>query len=632
MFEAVRNNKRIVQVILGIITLSFALFGVESYLRNVGQNSDVATVAGQAISRTEFDRALRDQQERVRTSSSGKVDEAALRSPEFRQAVLNNLVNQRILAIHAARSQLSVSDRQLRDTIELIPDFQSNGHFDPARYDTMLRGRGMSQPIFEARLRQDLAIRQIVAPVEEGALTSRQAAVALLQTQLEQREISLQELLPSALATKVTVSEVAIKEFYDANPNLFERPARVRAEYVVLDSAAAEKDVQVSDAEVRQWYDEHQEKYAAPEERQVSHILIQAPTGASEGEVVKAKATIDSLMTKLREDPSSFGRLAKEYSQDKDSASKGGDLGFFGRGGTIKPIEDSAFSLKKPGEVAGPIRSDFGFHLIKLTALKSAHVRPFEEVAGEIRGELKKQAVGKHFAEMAETFSNMVYEQADSLGPVAEHFKLKIEQSDWMPKGSETLGNYQSRKLVEALFSDDVMNKHRNTEAVDMGGGTLVAARVVASEPAHRVSLEEAKGQIVELLRTREASRLVAEEGKARLEALNKGESTPGEWTSPRLVQRGPALPRELAKAVFAAPAAKLPSYAGVATSNGGFALIRIEKIIKAEIKPEDPRLQAAREQYQQLLGRLEFNGYLAQLRARYGVEISSTAIKDAAE
>ena len=632
MFEAVRSNKRIVQIILGLITLSFALFGVESYLRNIGQNSDVAKVAGSAISRAEYDRALREQQDRIRKSSGGKADEATFRSAEFRRAVLDNLINQRVLAIHAAKNRLAVSDRQIQETIGSIQAFQNDGRFDPARYDAVLRAQGMNQPLFESRLRQDLAIQQVVAPVEEGALASRQATAGLLQTQLEQREVRLQDIRPEAFAGKVSISDAAVKEYYDANPALFERPARLRAEYAVLDNAAVEKDIQISDAEVRQWYDAHKEKYATPEERQVSHILIQVPADAPEGDVAKAKATTDSLLAKLKSDPSAFEQLAKENSQDPGSAAKGGDLGFFGRGVMVKPFEDAAFALQKPGDLSGPVRSDFGFHIIKLTGIKPAQGRPFGEVADEIRSELKKQAAGKRFAEMAESFSNTVYEQADSLSPAAERFKLKIEQSDWLTKNSEGIGSYKNRKLMDALFSDDAIKNHRNTEAVDVGGGTLVAARVAAYEPPHRLSFDEAKAQISELLRAREASKLAVAEGEARLTALKKGEQTPGEWTPAKALQRGPGLSRELAKAVFGLSPEKLPAYAGVASPGGGFALIRLEKVVKADIKPEDPRLQGARSQYQQLLGRLDLSGYLAQLRARYGVEISASAIKDSVE
>jgi peptidyl-prolyl cis-trans isomerase D len=233
---------------------------------------------------------------------------------------------------------------------------------------------------------------------------------------------------------------------------------------------------------------------------------------------------------------------------------------------------------------------------------------------------------------MAEAFSNVVYEQSDSLAPVAERFKLKVEQSDWVPKGSDALGSYKSAKLVDALFSDDVVNKHRNTEAIDIGGGTLIAARVEAFEPAHRLSLDEAKTQIASTLHAREASNLAVAEGLARLEALRKGENAPGDWSEPKVVQRGPGLPRELVKAVFGLPADKLPGYAGATTPGGGYVIAKVEKVTKAEIKIDDPRVQAARAQYQQLLGRLELNGYLAQLRARYGVEISPTAFEGASE
>jgi peptidyl-prolyl cis-trans isomerase D len=632
MFEAVRNNKRIVQVILGLITLSFAFFGIESYLSNTSKDSDVAEVGGTTIARAELDRALRDQQERIRSAREGKVDEATFRSAEFRQAVLNNLINQRVLALHAGKNRLAVGDRQIQETIAGIPAFQSDGRFDPARYDAVLRAQGMNQPIFESRLRQDLAIQQLVNPVGEGALVSQQAAIRLLQTQLEQREIRVQEIRPAAFLAKVIIAESAIKQFYDSNVGLFERPARVRAEYVALDSAAAEKEIQVPDEDVRKWYSTHQEKYVTTEERRASHILIQVPPGAPEAEVAKARATIDRLLTKLREDPSSFGRLAKEASQDPGSAGNEGDLGYFGRGVMVKAFEDAAFGLQKPGDLAGPIRSDFGFHIIKLTEVKAARARPFEDVASEIRNELKKQGVSKRFAEMAEAFSNMVYEQADSLAPVVERFKLKPEQTDWISKGSEALGNYKNNRLVDALFAEDAIAKHRNTEAIDVGGGTLIAARVLAHEPAHRLSLDEARPQIESQLRAREASKLAIAEGQTRLEGLKKRENVSGDWSAPRVVQRGPGLPRDLARAVFEQSADKLPGYAGVGTQDGGFAIIKLEKVTKATVKSDDPRLQAVRGQYEQLLGRLELNGYLAQLRSRYGVEISPAAARDATE
>lgn len=632
MFEAVRTNKRVVQAILALVTLSFAFFGIESYLRNSTQDTDVAKVGGTSISRVELDRALRDQQERIRNANGGNVDDAVFRSAEFLQATLNNLINQRVLAIHAAKNHLTAGDRQLQETIAAVPAFSNDGHFDVARYESVLRAQGMSKPLFEARLRQDLAIQQVIGPVGEGALASRRATLALLKTQLEQREIQLQEIEPASFLAKVTVSDAAIKDFYDSNPGLFERPARVRAEYVVLDGATAEKEIQVTDKEVRAWYDDHQDKYVTAEERRASHILIQIPADATEGDKAKAKATIDGLYAKVKADPASFARLAKEFSQDPGSSGSDGDLGYFGHGVMVKPFEDAVFALKTPGEATGPIRTEFGLHLIKLTDIKPSKGRAFDEVASEIRNELVKQGANKRFAEMAEMFSNMVYEQADSLTPVAEHFKLKIAQSDWIAKGSDQLGSYKSTKLVDALFSDDAVANHRNTDTVDVGGGTLVAARVVNHEPARRLRIEEAKAQISSLLRTREASKLAVEEGKARLDALRKGENSLGTWSEPRMVQRGPNLPHEMMKTVFSAPPDKLPSFSGVPTQNGGYALIKLTKVVGVDVNENDPRLESAQSQYQQLLGRLELSGYLAQLRSRYGVEISPTALKGSGE
>lgn len=632
MFESVRNNKRIVQVILGIITLSFAFFGIESYLKSGGRVGDVAKVGGTPITRGEFDRALRDQQERIRNSGAGKVDEVTFRSPEFRQIVLDTLVNQRLLALHAAKSHLAVDDRQIQASIAEIPAFQRDGRFDAARYAAVLGAQGMNQPIFEARLRQDLAIRQIVDPVAGGAMAPHQASANLLRTQLEQREIRVQEIRPAAFLSKVSVADSAVKEFYEANTSLFERPARVRAEYVVLDAAAVEGETQVSDEEVKKWYEGHQAKYATPEERRASHILIQVAADAPEAEVAKARTEIEGLMARVSADPASFGRLAKEKSQDPGSKANEGDLGFFGRGVMDKSFEDAAFGLEKAGDVSGIVRSDYGFHIIKLTGIKPAKGRSLAEAAPEIRGELRKQAAGKRFAEMAEAFSNLVYEQSDSLAPAMERFKLKAQQTDWISKGSENLGPHKSSKLVDALFSDDAVTKHRNTEAVDVGGGTLVAARVLSHEPAHRLSLEEARSQIENMIRSREASKLALAEGQSQLETLKSGGTVAGEWSQPRTVQRGASLPRDLLKAVFAQPAEKLPAYLGYQGADGSYGLIKLEKVTTAEVKQDDPRLRSVGQQYQQLLGRLELAGYLAQLRQRYGVEVTPQAIRDSAE
>lgn len=632
MFEAVRNNKRIVQVILGVITLSFAFFGIESYLRGSGKSDEVALVGGVPISRAEFDRAQREQQERIRASNSGQVDEALFRTKEFRQATLDNLINQRALAQQAVKVKLSVNDRQLQTTIVNIPGFQNAGQFDAKLYQSVLESQGMSRPGFEARLRQELAVQQIVSSIAEGAMAPLKDAEWLLQSQLEQRDIRIREFYPSSYLSKVSVADDAIRAYYDKNPGLFERPARLRAEYLVLDDRQIEKSIKVSDDEVRKWYEGHSDKFTTPEERRASHILITLPASAQEGDVAKAKATAEELLVKLRADPSSFGVIAGKFSQDPGSAQKEGDLGYFGRGIMVKPFEDATFQIKSVGELIGPVRSDFGFHIIKLTGVKPAKIRPFEEVASEVRDELRKQGLSKRFAEAAESFSNTVYEQADSLSPVAERFQLKLQQTDWIQKDSETFGEYKSKKLVNALFSDDAIKQHRNTEAIDVGGGALVSGRVIAHEPAHRLTLEEAREQIVELLKRQEASKFAMAEGEKILAALKAGQALPEAWSNSQSINRRAGLPGGLVRAAFAIPGDKLPGYAGFEAQNGNYVVVMLEKVTSEAIKPDDARLKAVRAQYQQLLGRTEFSGYLSQVKDRLGVKVAPGVLRESAE
>ncbi|GIK25108.1 MAG: peptidylprolyl isomerase [Betaproteobacteria bacterium] len=631
MFDAVRNNKRIVQGFLVLITLPFAFWGVDSYFRSGGGSSEMASVGGSPISRQEFAQAVRDQQERLRTQMGGDFNPAMLETPEARQAMLDSLITQRLLQLHASKSGLTASDAQLIEVISSIPALQEDGQFSRRRYEQALRAQGLTQGGFEAKLRQDLTLQQLVQAVSDTAVISKAAAERVIAIQLEERQVSEAAIRPEQFAAQVKLSAGAIKDYYEKNRKLFEIPQQIRAEFVVLSREALMEQTTVSAEEIKAAYEKNAKNFVTQEERRASHILIQVPADAPEAELTAARAKIDAILQQLKRSPADFAKLAREYSQDPGSGPKGGDLGFFPRGAMVKPFEDAVFSLKE-NQVSDVVRSEFGFHIIRLTGIKPGKVRSLDEARDSIAAELKLQAAGRKFAEAAETFSNMVYEQPDSLQPAAEKFKLAIRQTGFFDQANRAAAGplAGNEKLFAALFSDDALKNRRNTDAIEVAPNTLVAARVMEMRPAELRSFEAVKGDIEKKLIAEETARLAQKDGDEKLARLQRGEAVALAWGQPQTVMRSPmrGLPPEAQRVIFAAPAGKLPAYAGIGLPNGAYVLYRISQVRPGTGKDgDDQRAQMQRAQLAQLSGAEDFNAYLAALQQRYGVKINKVAL-----
>lgn len=630
MFDAVRNNKRIVQIFLGLIALPFAFWGVDSYVRSSGAGSDLASVGDTKITIQQFEQALRDRQDQMRQSMGDSFKPELMNSPEIRLGVLNSLIDQRLLLLEAGKNRLVTSDDALRDFLSSVPSLQEDGKFSMSRYETVLRAQGMSQPQFEARVRQDLTLQQLVGTVGSSAFVSLTQAEAMLRLQSEERQFSEFKISSGQFANKVKIDESAIQKFYDENKNRFEVPERVKAEYVVLSLDALLTQVKVSDAEVKTWYDGHQDRYQEPEERRASHVLISSDGDAGKE---KAKAKAEEVLKDIQKNPSRFAELAKQHSQDPGSAQKGGDLGYFGRGMMVKPFEDAVFQQKE-GEISGLVESDFGYHIIKVTGIKAAKLRPLADVRSDIEGELRRQAATRKFAEAAESFNNMVYEQSDSLQPVVEKFNLKVQQSGWLPKNADprmlaALGPLGNEKVAKALFSDDVIKNKRNTEAIEVAPNTLLAARVTEHVPSSVQPFDTVKGDIGEYLKDQEAQAQAKASGEARLAELNQGEdklSWSASRSASRLQARQLQLPPAALQAIFKADVQKLPAYVGVSTGDA-YSLYKITKVIQPETVNEN-QLKALRTEYASIVAQEDLSAYLSSLRSRYKIDINKAALE----
>jgi peptidyl-prolyl cis-trans isomerase D len=612
MFDFIQKHRRIAQVVLALIAITFATWGIESYTRFGGNQDAVASVNGSEISEREFAEQLRQQQETIRRMFRGQIDPAALDTPEARRAVLDQMIAQRVVFSEAGKRHLFISRQAVIDAITRAPEFQENGKFSPALYSEYLQQRGVSDAQNVAQLQTELPMSRLARAVVNTAIAPKAVATRIAAIQAQKREVEQARIPAQQFLAQVKIDDARVKEHYQAHKDQYRTPERVRAQYVMLSAQALAKQEPVSEAEIQAAYDARAGQYKVEEQRRASHILV------------KDKAHAEKLAAEVRKNPGRFAELAKKESQDPGSAEKGGDLGWFGHGMMVKPFEDAAFAMKQ-GEVR-VVQSEFGFHVLRVTGVQSAKSRPLAEVRKEIADQLAQQKGAKKFSEAAEGFSNMVYEQPDSLAPVAERYKLPVQTTAWIEKGHrQELGALDNPKLLAALFSPDALENKRNTDAVEVAPNTLVAARVVEHQPAKQRELAEVKDEIAAQLRQTEALALARKDGEAKLAELRKG-GNPVSWSAPREVSRREAggLPAEALRRVVAADVSKLPAYVGL-PANDGYTLIRISKVIEVPPSAEDKEIVG---QTAQMLGAADYEAYVASLKGRADISINSANLE----
>lgn len=624
MFDFVRNSKLLVQVILGLIIAAFALWGVESY-RAGGPAAGVAEVNGAPISQREFDEALRRQQDQLR-QVLGSADAQALDNPQLRRGVLDSLIQQRLLGERAAKLGFAVSDAQLADAIRGIEAFRRDGKFSQEQYERLLRQQGMTPVMFEEQLRQDLKVRQLSDPYSAHGFVTRPQVDRLIAVLEQKREISRATIGTETFLDKVSVDDARAMAYYESRTDEFRVPEQVRVEYLMLSADAVAAKIEVGEDEVKAYFESHRNEFGAPEERRASHILIAVPAGADEDARANARKKAEDLAAQAQQDPARFAELAKAHSQDPGSAGGGGDLGSFRRGVMVKAFDEAVFAMSQ-GEIRGPVQSEFGYHVIKLDAIKPSTVPALEEVREEVRQAVRRQKAGRRLAEAAENFSNLVYEQPESLKPAADALGLTLQSSGWITRSGENAPFPVNQRLLDALFAEDAVKDKRNTEAIEVAPNTLVSARVTEHKPASRKPFDEVKRQIVARIQREEAAALAAKEGQALLAKLRSGEAVNLDWIGPSLVSRQEAagVPPAALRGIFQADKGSLPAYVG-AEGPTGYTLYRVSRIVEAD--PADEAKRAAYGgQLARMLAQEEYAAYLESVRGEAKIEVNQRAL-----
>jgi peptidyl-prolyl cis-trans isomerase D len=624
LFETLREKKTgqlFAKIILALLIIPFALFGVDYYQRGTAGDY-VAKVGGYHITPQEYDQALRERQDQMRQVLGRNFDPSIMDNPEVRRTILDELVNQHALTERASSAGLAVPDAEVARLIQQVEAFQRDGKFSRERYEAALRGQGLTPVVFEQRLRQQMLMQHLESALGAANFVPQASVDRMIAIGEQQREFSQAPFLPDQYLGDIKADPAAVKAYYESNKAEFEIPEQVRLEYIVLSPDVLAKEVPVSPDEIAKYYRDHEKDFGQPEERRASHILVTSPKGAPEAERKAAQAKAEGLARQAKQAPDKFAELAKQHSQDPGSAANGGDLGFFGRGAMVKPFEDAAFGMKL-NEISGPVESDFGFHVIRVTAIKPARMVSQEEAAPRIEQELRKQKAGRKFAELAETFSNLVFEQSDSLKPAADQFKLQTQRTDWIKRKGGEPAFPVNDKMLASVFSDEVLKNKRNTEAIEVAPNTLVSARVLEYKPATVRGFDEVDADIAKKLQRKQASELAVKAGKEALARLQKGEDAGVTWGVPLALnrQRPTGLPDFAVRPAFQADTSKLPAYLGVENPRGGYLIVRIGKVIDAPPATEAQR-RLYGDQLRQLLAQEQLNAFLASAKAKEGVTL----------
>ena len=629
MLEFIRTHQRLMQFILLLIIFpSFAFLGIESYLRMSDKEPPVAKVAGQNITQREWDAAQARQIERFKQVFGEQFNQNMFDSPEARQGVLENLLAQRAMSSHVVENNLTVSNDTLRNTIAEIPGLKNpDGQFDKQRYQQLLAAQGLTPEKFEAGLRHDLAVQQINAVVQGTAFSPKSVVARVSSLNQQAREVQELVLTLQSFRSQVKITDAMAEEYYKQHPAQFELPEIVKAEVVVFNPDVVEARIVVSDADIKAYYDQNLTRYKTDEQRRASHILIAAGKDAPAADKAAAKAKAEKILAQLRKSPNDFAKLAKENSQDPGSAERGGDLDFFGKGMMVKPFEEAAYALKE-GEISDVVQSDFGFHIIRLTALKAATTRPLSEVKANITDEIRRQQVGKKYSEMAEIFTNMVYEQPDSLKPVAEKLGLKIETISGLTRKPTTAypktAAYNQPKFLSAIFSDEATKNKRNTEAIEVGPRFLIAGRVVDYKPVTHSPLAQVRQQVEESIMLLETEKLALKTGEAKLAELRSGGTA--EFSAAKAISRNnnSSTPPPAVYAIMKADANKLPAFVGVNLGGMGYRIFRINKIV--EQPADEASAKSEEQQVNEFLAAQEMAAYLGVIKKRANAEILKPA------
>lgn len=618
MLQAFREHKRWLMFIAMVLIIpSFVVTGIYSYNRMSQSDNAIVQVGEAKITPEQFDMAKREQLERLRQQMGESFRANILDNEQAREDILRMLMDDSAITQTVAKNHVMVSEAEAVALIKNADALKQDGKFSPELYEQFLRSQGKSDQLFVAQVQRDLEKEVLIAGVSNAYPVPKALVEQMHEILTNERQVRTLTINAADFLNSVSVSDDEVKAYYSAHLSEFLSPEHIKAEYIVL-SPENFKDQKANPDDIKAYYEQNKNRWSIPEQRRASHILIEF--GDDKAAALK-KA--EGILAEVKTDPSKFAGVAEKESQDPGSASQGGDLSFFGKGVMTKAFEDAVFHAKK-GDIVGPVETEFGYHIIYVTDIQAGSVEPFEAVKPEIEREYAEQMAIRTFSERADEFTNMVYEQSDSLEPTAQKFGLKVETADFVTRNGVTdpeLGRIINDRVAEALFGSECLKEKRNSNAIEVQSNTLVAARVVEYYPEKERALDDVKSIIGEKLRAQKAAEKAFEAGKAKLAELQKSKSLEGfsdeVWVS-RQNQQGQET--SLINAELALETSKLPAYTGATLANGSYAIAYVEAARTHQAN--EAELRGLARELGSIYGEADRAGYLEALKEAIGTKV----------
>ena len=594
MLEQIRNRTQttFAKVILVIIIVPFALFGIDSYLSSSSNYISIATVNGEDISSQEFQKSENQLINQIK-SQDEQIDPNVFQSLEFKKAVLDNLVTTKLVNQSVKDSGFYISDKQVGIYISGMPEFQKNGNFSQAQYDEILKLNNLTPKKFDDSIKSTLGTQQVKDSLRKLIYTPKDKIQQLVDLAYQKRDVSIYELKQDDFKNKVDLSDSALKKVYEESKSSFIRPDQVKINFIIYSVAGIVPNIKVSDEEVKDYFKNNVNRFQSDQQRRAKHILfnVGADMTADEIKIIQTKAL--NVLNEIKKNPKTFKKNAEKYSQDAESSKNGGDLGFFSRGDMTKAFEDVVFSMSK----------------------------------NQIKGELIFNKALAEYGSNAESFSNTVYEQSDNLQEAASKFELKIEDSEWL-SFEDAKKFFNNEAFAQAIFDKYAVDEKKNISAIEASPNNLVAARVIDFRPAAPKSFEEVKRSIKDFLVEAESQKLLIEAGTKLIEDV-KLKPNMIDWidqlTIDRIDKKG--LSDSLINSIFKIDSSQLPKYAGLYDSKGEYIIVKLNKVIAEKVEDKDS-IDTYYNDYIVMIQEEIDRAFISNLKANADIDINSKSFR----
>ncbi len=598
MLQAIRDKTTgwIAYVIVFLICVPFALWGVNSYLGG-GEAIPAATVDGQAISKQNFDTAYANYRRQLERAFGGSIPDYFASEGVLKEQVLTQLIEQSALSQYVNDNYYRIGDVELNNLIRSIEAFNTDGKFNPSIYQSQVASLGYSTSGFEQEFRRSQSIEQVQTGLASTAFTV--ASIKQKFTRLDNQTRKVRVLTRSAQNDKIEIVQSEIEAYYDQNMPHFMTPEQLKIDYIELSLDGIKASLDITEEQLLERYEQSKASYSTPESRTASHILLTLDSEVSDEESEVIRMKLINIRDQLIQG-GDFSELAKINSEDPGSAPTGGSLGEIDRGIMVKPFEDALFEMAV-GDLSSPVKTSFGWHLIRLDEITGGQTKSFDAVKSELVDEISTQLAESKIFDLSEALANLAYEQPDSLTPAAKALDIPLQTSDWFDINSGE-GISSEALIRNAAFSAEVFGQSLNSEAIELSDNRVVFLRVNEHKPAAQKVIADVSEKIDAIIRQKKGQEESIKVGKQALSSLSSGESlevVADVWLEPIVATGFVArdtneLDNDLVRLIFSmAKPDSVQRYEGFSHADGRYSIVELSAVMANDSDQDVDKVKA---------------------------------------